>query len=151
MQVREYKGEDSVEARELILSILKKEYPFDRSAYRDTDINDISGAYSGKGNAFFVVEESGKIIGAIGVKKETGDVALIRRLSIDENHRKKGYGSALLKKAVDFCKSEKYKEIVFRTTDKMAAAMKLCQKNGFTEKEKLDLGGFAIHTFILKI
>lgn len=151
VEVREYKTKDSTGARDLILSILEKEYPFDQSAYRDTDINDISGTYSGEGNAFFVLEKEEKIVGAIGVKKETEETALIRRLSVDESHRKQGYGVALLQRAIDFCKSKKYKEVVFRTTGKMKAAMALCKKAGFSEKEKLDVGGFSIHTFSLKI
>ena len=151
MEIRRYKAEDSVQVKELILSILEKEYPFDRSAYRDTDINDVSGTYSGEGNVFFVAEENNKIVGTAGIKKDTPESALLRRLFVDEHHRKKGIGTNLLKSATEFCKSQKYKEIIFRATDKMKQAMNLCKKKGFAEKEDLEVSGFHIHKFILKL
>lgn len=151
MEVREYKPDDSVGVKNLILAILEKEYPFDRSAYQDSDINDISGTYSGEGNAFFVIEKDKKIVGTVGVKKDTKDCALLRRLFVDEYHRGKGHGTALLKKAIEFCQSKKYKELIFRATDRMRDAMKLCKKMGFVEKEDLEVSGFHIHKFTLKL
>ena len=151
MEVREYKSDDSVGVKNLILAILEKEYPFDRSAYQDSDINDISGTYSGEGNAFFVIEKDKKIVGTVGVKKDTKDCALLRRLFVDEHHRGKGHGTALLKKAIEFCQSKKYKELIFRATDRMRDAMKLCKKMGFVEKEDLEVSGFHIHKFTLKL
>lgn len=151
MKVRPYKTEDSISVRDLILSILEKEYPFDKSAYNDTDINDITGTYSGEESAFFVIEDKGKIAGSVGVKKDTDDTALIRRLFVSENYRRKGYGAMLLKKATDFCKTKSYKKIVFRATDRMKEAMALCKKKGFVEKEDLEVSGFHIHKFMLEL
>lgn len=151
MEARNYEPKDSDEVRNLVFSILEKEYPFHRNAYQDTDINDISGTYSGGGNAFFVIDTDGKIAGTVGVKKETAETVLVRRLFVDEAHRRKGYGQALLKKAIDFCKSENYKEAVFRATDRMFQAMSLCKKNGFKETEDLEVSGFHIHKFVLKL
>lgn len=151
MQVREYKTADSLGVKSLILTILEKEYPFDRSAYQDSDINDISGTYGGKGNCFFVVEKDKKVVGTVGVKKDTPETALVRRLFVDEGCRRKGAGSALLKAAVAFCKSENYKQVIFRATDRMAQAMNLCKKMGFKETDDLEVNGFHIHRFALKL
>ncbi len=150
MEVRQYRPEDSVGVKNLILSILEKEYPFDRSAYQDSDINDISGTYGGEGNAFFVIEKDKKIVGTAGIKMETAESALLRRLFVDEHYRRKGCGTALLKKAIAFCGSKEYKEMIFRATDRMEQAMKLCKKTGFVEKEDLPVNGFHIHKFVLK-
>ncbi len=151
MEARQYKPEDSVGVKNLILSILEKEYPFDRSVYQDSDINDVSGTYCGKGNAFFVVEKDKKIVGTVGIKMETGKNALLRRLFVGENYRRRGFGTALLEKAIEFCKSKNYKEMVFRATDRMKQAMNLCKKMGFVEKEDLRVSGFHIHRFVLKL
>lgn len=151
MEVTEYKPEDSVGVKNLILSILEKEYPFDRSAYQDTDINDISGTYGGEGNVFFVVREGKKIIGTAGIKRETPESALLRRLFVDEKYRRKGLGTKLAKKAIEFCESRNYKEMIFRATDRMRQAMSLCKKMGFKEKEDLEVSGFHIHKFVLKL
>jgi len=151
MEIREYKPEDSAGVKDLILAILSKEYPFDQGAYKDTDINDISGTYSGKGNAFFVIEDGGKIVGTVGVKKDTPESALLRRLFVEEDSRGKGFGTILLKEAISFCKDNKYKEIIFRATGRMRQAMSLCKKNGFKEKDDLEVSGFHIHRFAIKI
>lgn len=151
MKPRDYKSEDSIGVKNLILSILEKEYPFDRSVYQDSDVNDISGTYSGKGNAFFVVEKDSKIVGTVGIKKDTDESALLRRLFVDENYRKQGLGRELLARAIDFCKAEHYKEIIFRATDRMQSAMNLMKNMGFAEKDDLAVSGFHIHRFALKL
>lgn len=151
MQVRAYEPKDSSGVKNLIFAILEKEYPFDRSAYRDSDINDISGIYSGEGNTFFVIEDHGKITGTVGIKMDTPESALLRRLFVDEKYRKQGIGTALISKAIEFCKAKKYKEMIFRATDRMSDAMKLCKKNGFEEKDNLEVSGFHIHRFSLKL
>ena len=144
-ELRRYKKSDAEGVKNLILDILTKEYPFDKSAYSDSDLYKLAETYGGKREAFFVVEEDGAIAGTIGVKEDSHDEALLRRLFVDVKHRKKGYGNALLGKAVDFCKTKGYKKIYFRCTDRMSAAMRLCLKKGFKETETLEVSGFKIH------
>jgi len=152
MKIREYRAEDSAGAKDLILSILEKEYPFDRSAFEeDSDVNDITGTYSGKGNGFFVIPEGDKIVGLIGIKRDLEKVALIRRLFVEEKYRKQGLGIKLLEKAMEFCRANNYDEITFRATDKMQPAINLCKKMGFEETEDLEVSGFHIHKFVLKL
>ncbi|MBN1526677.1 MAG: GNAT family N-acetyltransferase [Candidatus Omnitrophica bacterium] len=148
--LRQFKKEDAHGVKELILSILTKEYPFDRGAYSDSDLDQIDSVYGGKREGFFVIEESGEIVGTVGVKEETAQSALLRRLFVDVKHRKRGYGTQLIKEAVRFCREKDYRRIYFRCTDRMVDAMKLCIKEGFAETECLELGGFTIHKLELK-
>ena len=149
--LRLFREEDAPGVRNLILDILSKEYPFDKSAYSDSDLYKIGETYGGKRDSFFVVEEGGEIVGTVGVKEESHGDALLRRLFVDLKHRKKGYGSALLDKAIDFCRDKGYKKLCFRCTDRMSDAMRLCMKNGFKETEKLEVGGFKIHKLELPL
>lgn len=143
--LRQFNSKDAKGVKELILTILSSEYPFERSAYSDSDLDKIAHTYGGERETFFVVEEGSDIVGTAGIKEESGSEALLRRLFVDIKRRGRGYGSELLNKAIDFCKKKGYKRIYFRCTGRMANAMKLCLKNGFTEVEKLELGGFNIH------
>ena len=143
--LRTFKKEDADGVKNLILNILAREYPFAKSAYSDSDLHTIAETYGGKRDSFFVIEEGGEIVGTVGIKEESHTEALLRRLFVDIKHRKKGYGSALLKKAIEFCKEKGYKKMYFRCTDRMSDAMNLCSKNGFKETEKLEVGGFKIH------
>jgi putative acetyltransferase len=150
-KVRKFNTKDGEGVKELILSILTKEYPFDKSAYEDSDISNISGVYGGKRCAFYVIEDGEKIVGTVGIKDDTKETALLRRMFVDAGHRKKGYGSLLLKKAIEFCRKNDYTEMVFRATDRMKDAMKLIRKFGFEEVESLPISGFHIHKFLLKL
>ncbi len=143
--LRSFKKDDAVGVKELILNILTKEYPFDRSAYSDSDLDRVVETYGGGNDAFFVIEDDGEIVGTVGVKEESKEDALLRRLFVDLKHRRHGYGTELLEKAMAFCKDKCYKRMIFRCTDRMADAMHLCKSKGFKEMEKLEVGGFKIH------
>lgn len=149
--LRSFKNEDATGVKDLILTILAKEYPFDKSAYSDSDLDRIGEVYGGPGDAFFVVEENGEIVGTVGVKGESKDDALLRRLFVDLKHRKRGFGTGLLKRAIDFCGEKGYRRMIFRCTDRMADAMKLCLKGGFKEAETLEVSGFKIHKLELSL
>ena len=143
--LRAFSKIDAGGVKELIISILTKEYPFDKSAYSDSDLDKIAQTYGGVRDSFFIIDEGGEIIGTVGVKEESRDEALLRRLFVDLKHRKHGYGTELLDKAVAFCREMGYKRIYFRCTDRMSDAMRLCLKKGFIETEKLEISGFKIH------
>lgn len=150
-ELRSFRNEDAAGVKELILAILTREYPFDRSAYSDSDLERIAETYGGRKDAFFVVVDDGEIVGTVGVKGETDDDALLRRLFVSPKSRRHGYGSSLLEKAVDFCRKSGYKRMFFRCTDRMSDAMKLCMKKGFRKAESLSVSGFSIHKLELDL
>ena len=151
MQVRTFEHKDGNDVKALIVSILTTEYPFDKSIYENSDLSDINHAYGGKRDGFFVIESEGKILGTIGIKEDSEDMALVRRLFVDPSCRRKGYGELLLDKAVRHCRKNNFKHIVFRTTGRMIQAINFLKKAKFKEIEKIDLSGFQIYKFVLDI
>lgn len=149
--LRLYKKTDAENVKKLILGILTGEYPFDKSAYSDSDLEKIGQTYGGEKDAFFVIDEAPQIAGTVGIKMETGDTALLRRLFVDVKRRRHGYGTELIDKAIDFCKRKNYKKICFRCTDRMSDAIKLCVKKGFKETDTLSISGFNIHKLEMEI
>jgi putative acetyltransferase len=149
--LRRFEEKDARGVKELILTILTREYPFDHSAYSDSDLDRISETYSGPKDSFFVLEDNSDIVGTVGIKEDSPEDALLRRLFVDPKHRKKGYGSSLLSRAIEFARSKGYKHMYFRCTDRMAAAMKLCEASGFKEKDSLEVSGFKIHRLELEL
>lgn len=143
--LRAFTKKDAEGAKELILSILTKEYPFDKSAYSDSDLDKIDEVYGGERESFFIIEEGSSVVGTVGVKEDSPDSALLRRLFVDLKCRKKGYGSELLDRAISFCREKGYRHIFFRCTDRMNDAMNLCLHKGFKEIEALEVSGFRIH------
>ena len=152
MQVRTFEKKDSDSVKELILSILTREYPFDKSVYEEnSDLADIGQTYGGERDGFYVLEAVDKILGTVGIKEDSEDTALIRRLFVDPASRRKGYGGLLLDKAIRHCRNKNFKHIVSRTTGRMAQAINLLKKTNFKEVEKIDLGGFQIYKFVLDL
>lgn len=151
MHIRAFRKKDEGQIKELILSILTKEYPFDRSAYSESDLDSISSSYGGSRDAFFVIEAEGAVFGTVGVKEDSEETALLRRLFIDPRYRRHGYGTVLMGKAIEHCKGKNFKRLIFRTTGRMVQAIALCKKNDFREAEKIDLGGFQIYTFVREL
>lgn len=149
--LREYREQDSKGVKELILGVLTREYPFDRSAYSDSDLERIGRVYGGKNDSFFVIDDAGQILGTVGVKEESKEDAILRRLFVDLKSRKRGYGTELLDKAIEFCRAKGYKRMIFRCTDRMADAMRLCMKKMFKETESLEVSGFRIHKLELEL
>jgi putative acetyltransferase len=149
--LRGFRKGDEKGVKDLILGILAKEYPFDKSAYSDSDLDRITEVYGGSRDSFFVIEEEGAIVATAGIKEESKDEAILRRLFVDQDHRRKGYGKDLFNRAVVFCKDKGYKKLYFRCTDRMADAIRLCMKEGFKETESLEISGFKIHKLELSI
>ncbi len=149
--IRRFDEKDVAGVKELILSILTKEYPFDKSAYSDSDLDKINEVYGGNRDFFLVSDDGGSIVGTIGIKEDDKGSALLRRMFVSPDYRRRGIGSALLNEVLEFCKKEGYKNVIFRCTDRMRDAMRLCEKKGFREIESIDMGGFRIHRLMLTL
>ena len=151
MPIREFQEKDAPYVKELVNSILFEEFPFSSKAYQIDDIDSISKAYNGQRDIFYVMEESGKIVGTAGIKEDTKQVALLRRVYVNSALRGKGIGSSLMNTAIDFCRQRGYRQVVFRSTSQMQGAINLCLRKGFKEDERLNLGDIQIIKFVLKI
>ncbi|OGW78045.1 MAG: hypothetical protein A2Z83_09760 [Omnitrophica bacterium GWA2_52_8] len=151
IEIRRFAPGDESSVRELINGIMSREFRDDLSAYPTEDINDLPKAYGGIGEAFFVALADGKVVGTIGIKKEDGRIALMRRLFVESHYRKKSIGTKLIQRALQFCDEVGYEEVVFRMTSHMNSAAKACQKCGFVQRAKLQLGPIELLKFVLSL
>lgn len=87
--LRQFKKDDAKGVKDLILSILTGEYPFDKSAYSDSDLDRIGEIYGGQKESFFVIEAGGTIAGTVGIKEDSKETALLRRLFVDPKYRRR--------------------------------------------------------------
>jgi len=137
MQIRSFQPTDAAGVKSLISSVMNKEYLSEEKAYQYGDLDDISNAYGSLREKFLVTEENGNIIGTAGIKEDSSSTALLRRLFVHSSHRGRGVGLMLVDTVLDFCKLNGYKEVVFRATSKMTAAVKLLTtKKAFIEKAR---------------
>lgn len=149
--IRRFAVGDGDSVRELISGIMDQEFHDSKAAYPTHDIDQIDQSYGGLGEAFFVAVNGNKVVGSVAIKKEDERVALLRRLFVDSAYRKQQLGVKLIDRALKFCDEVGYKELVFKTTSKMLGAVKLCQKCGFVQRAKLQLGDLELLKFSLPI
>lgn len=151
MEIRRFNLRDKDEVKKLICDILKNEFAMDERAFTYSDLDSIPKVYGGKKEIFFVADENGKIVGTVGIKEESKNVAILRRLFVKPNSRGKGYGLALIDKALDFCRNNGYRQILFHSSARMKAAIGLCLKRGFKEQQRLNLDGVEIIKYALTL
>ncbi len=138
--IRKIAARDAGPVRDLIQGILEKEFAVERCAYAGQDLEDPVRYYGGGKDIFLVAEQDGAIVGTVAIKEESPDTALLRRIFLDSKFRGRGLGAQLLRKAMEFCFDQRYQNVVFRGTQKMQAAVRLCLKEGFRETEVAALG-----------
>ncbi|MFA5069528.1 MAG: GNAT family N-acetyltransferase [Candidatus Omnitrophota bacterium] len=145
MHIRSFQTSDASGIKALISSIMKKEYPGDEKAYEYGDLENIAQAYGNLKERFLVMEESGEIIGTVGIKQDSDTTALLRRLFVHPSHRGRDIGLMLVDTALDFCKLNNYKLVVFRATASMNPVIKLLtKKKNFLESERLMFNGIEV-------
>jgi len=151
VEIRRYnEGEEPVIV-DLVNKIMTEEFGADVAAYPTGDIENIAKSYGALGEAFFVAVDKDKIVGTVAIKKEEDRVALLRRLFVDPLYRQRKIGLELVDCALRFCHEVGYSEVVFRTTSRMEKAIALCQKKGFVQRAKIELGPIELFKFCLSL
>ncbi len=147
--IRKCQASDEKAIRDLIAGIMAQEFPKEASTFPTSDLEDISSSYGHLAEAFFVAATNGRIVGTVAIKQEDKRTAMLRRLFVDSQYRRKKIGSQLIERAIQFCREVGYDELIFKTTSTMKSAVQICEKKGFTPKARLDLGPVQLLKFAL--
>lgn len=84
-----------------------------------------------EGNALWVAEEDGKIVGSICIVDKGNGTGQLRLFGTHPSTQGKGIGKALMQTAMDFCKEKGYHHVYLWTIDICTAALHLYEKFGF--------------------
>lgn len=149
MVVRSFTSTDCDGIKDLVTTVMNKEFHAEKDAYMYGDLDDIPAAYGNIRDKFLIAEEDARVVGTVGVKEDSATTALLRRFFVHSSHRGRGIGSMLVDIAIDFCKLNGYKNVVFRATTTMKQAIKLLtEKKGFVEAQRHPFG--PVEIIILK-
>lgn len=151
IKIRKIKKSEELQAKKLILSILKNEFYKEAKAYPQNDLENIRKSYGDEREIFLVAEKDKKIIGTSAIKEDDITTALLRRVFVHPDFRHKGYGLKLVDKAISFSKKQNYKKIIFNGTSKMTGALNLCKKKGFDEEATINMGNIIIYRYALAL
>ena len=126
-----------------------------RSPTNDTgfDIDDVELAYMRTdGSHFWVaVDAQDHVVGMIGVQQLDAGVGEIRRLRVNTNHRRRGIGSALLQRALEFCRDQGLLKVTLDTWMEREAALRLFQKFNFRHDKTRETAGKQLLFFYLDL
>jgi putative acetyltransferase len=103
-------------------------------AIHDAEVNDMFGAYSRPGAAYFVIEMEGRVLGGGGVAALDGGepgVCELRKMYFLTELRGRGAGLVLIERCLDRARELGYRTCYLETLSGMDAAQALYQRVGF--------------------
>ena len=119
---------------------------------RATDIENIKEAYlNDNDNHFWVAETGGQVLGMIGVARDEGHTAEIRRLRVEKEWQQSLMGIRLIEAALAHCKKHGYLKVVLDTRFEHGAAHNLFERFGFHHTRTKNIHGKDLLEFYLDL
>ncbi len=125
MTIRKFEAEDRIKLIRLIEDILIEIFKV-----KPKKVGLESGFFRDKG-VLYVAEEEDQIIGCVGIIKQRGKVARLKKMYITKSYRGIGLAQSLYNKVQTFSRKEGYKKIILSTTPQMKGAISFYERNGF--------------------
>ncbi len=131
--IRQYQPTDKEEVFNLHVRALKNEYAYLYTGTWEKDFEDIAGIYLNNRGEFLVGTIDNKIVAMGGLRKKTEDIVELRRMRVDPDFQRKGFGQIILDALEKKAKELGYKVIQLDTSVKQISAQKFYIKNGYKE------------------
>ena len=150
VNIRTFEPPDHAAVKELYLNGLLG----GQLASNDTgfDIDDIRLAYFSNPNShFWVADADGQIIGMIGVQQLEPGIGEIRRLRVHTEFRRRGVGSSMLQRALEFCRDRGMLKVTLDTYIEREPALKLFEKFNFRHDRTRESAGKQLLFFYLDL
>lgn len=129
------------EVVDIILPIQQLEFNVPITLEDQPDLLDIEKNYQGTGGGFWGAKVDGKVVGTIGLINIGGQGGAIRKMFVRKEYRGKESGIAqkLLDTLIQTCREKNITDLYLGTVDKLKAAMRFYERNGFRQIKKEEL------------
>lgn len=138
--IREIEAKDNPKIANAIRSVLiEMGVPKVGTAYEDKALDCMTETYSQSDKIYFVVENGDEIIGGAGISpldNYEGNVCELQKMYFMPEARRKGLGSEMMHKCLDFAKQSDFRQCYLETLPYMDDARKLYRKVGFKSIDK---------------
>lgn len=135
--IREIEPRDNLQVKEVVQKVLvEMGVPKVGTAYEDVSLNDMYSEYDKPRQAYFVVEEDGRIIGGAGIAPLANgeeNICELQKMYFLPEIRGKGAGAEMMHTCLNFAKHEGFEKCYLETMPYMDHAKKLYARSGFTE------------------
>lgn len=95
--------------------------------------------YDNSYNFWYAVNDEGKIVGSVGLKKIDAHYGEIKKLFVVKEYRSKGVAQKLMNTLFKAASKHQFEFLILGTVDKLHAAHKFYAKYGFTSMSQQDL------------
>ena len=100
-------------------------------------VHDFIRAFDSRRDRIFVASSMGRLAGVVAIQHREGKEAQLRWFLIRPEFRGIGLGKALMQRAIDFCREQRFKKVFLLTTNQQTTAATLYKKWGFEKKESI--------------
>jgi len=125
---------DRDEVVAMILSIQRDEFALAITADDQPDLFDVDLHYRANGGEFWVADADGEVVGTIAAMGVDENTVAIRKMFVRADHRGRGtaVAASLMESLVGWAKRSGYRTLLLGTTDRMGAAHRFYEKQGFS-------------------
>ena len=134
MEINIINFQDNFEKDFYDLNIEWLEYFFQVEEYDYEVLSNSKKYIINKGGKIFFAESAGNIIGTVALMPTKNKLVFeLTKMAVKPEYRNKGIGKKLLKKCIDYSKSNSYSSIILYSNKKLNNAIHLYRKFGFKE------------------
>lgn len=134
IDIRPFKAEDVEYVIDRQLSLHESERQFTTETwkkYLTQGVLDLVDKFDENKDCMYILECDGNAAGCVAITHVSEDVAQLRYFFLEPEVRGMGAGTALLNKALDFCREKKYTHVFLWTVSAQETARTLYKKAGF--------------------
>ena len=136
MEINIINFQDNFEKDFFDLNIEWLEYFFQVEEYDYEVLSNSKKYIINKGGKIFFAESAGNIIGTVALMPTKNKLVFeLTKMAVKPEYRNKGIGKKLLRKCIDYCKSNNYSSIILYSNKKLNNAIHLYRTFGFKEKK----------------
>ncbi len=134
MEINIINFQDNFEKDFFDLNIEWLEYFFQVEEYDYKVLSNSKKYIINKGGKIFFAESAGNIIGTVALMPTKNKLVFeLTKMAVKPEYRNKGIGKKLLKKCIDYSKSNSYSSIILYSNKKLNNAIHLYRNFGFKE------------------
>jgi GNAT superfamily N-acetyltransferase len=136
--------EHGPQAIALILPIQQIEFGVPVTIEGQPDLFDIDGVYTQSGGRFWGAVKDGELIGTIALIHVGHNAGVIRKMFVKKEYRGRepGIAQQLLQTLIDFSQTKGISDLYLGTVEKLKAACRFYERNGFNKINAGDLPAY---------
>ena len=140
MVIREINCQDNIQIASIIRNIIiEMNAPKTGTAFSDPELDFLSNAFGGPRSKYFIIEDSGEILGGAGINplsQSDNSICELQKMYFLKKARGKGWGEIMIDKCLSYARDNDFKSCYIETMNFMKSAQKLYIKKGFEYIDK---------------